>query len=443
MNKDTTNHLILVGDTNSGKSTLINRFIGRNLAVSHHTETTTRDIVEYTFEWGDRCIKCYDTGGLTDKKDGLDITIRKQLFNIIDKSHYILFICDARIGISSSNLLMRDYLLKLNKNVILLVNKIDNPEMDYLADSFWKVGFGKPYPISGLHGYNVRSVLDIICERIEKDKSINNINEDVKNKIILIGKPNCGKSTLFNQLVKDYRSIVSDKPHTTVDPITSLCYSRDNTSIELIDTAGIDRQVHKKFGTIDSYAYLRTEKKLQDSDCALIMIDATVSASEQDRRLLSLVHKFHVPSILILNKWDKISFDIKRDLEYTLYSNKLNLQWIPLIKISALTGYNVNKLFKLIDNVIDNAQFRFKTSVLNEIIERAIVKYPHPKRGGKKRIKILYATQVDIKPPKIMLFTNGNLESSYIRYIEKCIRLEYQFVGVPIHIVVKVKNEES
>ena len=433
----------IVGRPNVGKSTLFNRLTKTKLAIVEDTPGVTRDRLYQDVEWNGKVFTLIDTGGIEmNSKDSILTAVKKQAQIAIEEADLILFVCDGQMGISSEDAEVAQMLMRTKKDVMLVVNKIEdysNPEELY---EYYELGLGEIYPISASHGMNTGDLLDEILERLG-DIDNEEYDPDVI-KIAVIGRPNVGKSSLTNAILGQERCIVSNVPGTTRDAIDT-AFSRDGQDYAIIDTAGM-RKRGKVFETTEKYSVIRSLRAVDRCDVVLMVINAEEGLIEQDKKIAGYAHEQGKGLILVVNKWDLLEKDDKTytEFEKNLRKNLLFMSYAPIIFVSALTKQRVHKVLDLVKYVAEQQSVRISTSVLNEIVREAVMQNPPPTDKG-KRLKILYITQSGVKPPTFVLFVNEPeiLHFSYERYLENKLRESFGFEGTSIKFIVRKRENEE
>ena len=428
----------ILGRPNVGKSTLINRFIGRREAIVEDTPGVTRDRVQYECEWGGRRFIVMDTGGWESKPDGISIAITAGAELAMEEADILAFVVDAQVGALDEDDVMVQELRKTKKPTILIANKVDGDHDEADAHALWNLGLGEPHFVSGLHGRGSGDLLDAIT------KSLPEVGraqvQDGYRRIALIGRPNVGKSSLLNALAGENRSIVDDVAGTTRDPVDSLIEIGDQIW-RFVDTAGIKKRANQASGT-DYYATLRTQTALERSECVALVLDASVPISEQDLRIVSMVEESGKAMVLVLNKWDLVDEDRREQLEKALDRHLGHIEWVQRVNVAAKTGWHRDRLAPALRTALSSWEKRVPTSKLNSFLGALIGATPPPVRGGKQP-KVYYATQAGIAPPKFVVFSSGWIEPSYRRFIERRLREEFGFPGTPVQVAIRVKEREK
>ncbi|QSX06886.1 ribosome biogenesis GTPase Der [Sedimentibacter sp. zth1] len=431
----------IVGRPNVGKSTLFNRLAGKRIAITEDTPGVTRDRIYAECEWLDNYFTLIDTGGIEpNTTDTIFVQMRKQAEIAIDMADVILFMVDGKEGLTASDKEVAQMLRKSNKEIILICNKIDKFVDEENMYEFYNLGLGDPIAISSAEALGLGDLLDIVISKFSDDSDT--AEEENVTKIAVIGKPNAGKSSLINRLVGSDRVIVSNVPGTTRDAIDTE-FEKNGKKYTLIDTAGI-RKKSKISENIEKYSVVRSYTSVERADVCLLMIDAVDGVTEQDARIAGYAHENGKGMIIVVNKWDLIDKEVKSFKKYIEeVRNKLAyLSYAPILTISALTGQRTNKVMETIEEVMNYRNLRVTTGVLNDIITEAVL-MNQPRTVKGKRLKILYATQVSVAPPRFVVFCNDSsiVHFSYVRYIENKIRENFVYNGNPIVIDFKNRGE--
>lgn len=430
----------IVGRPNVGKSTLFNRLAGKRIAITEDTPGVTRDRIYAECEWLDNYFTLIDTGGIEpNSEDTIFIQMRKQAEIAIDMADVILFMVDGKDGVTGADYEVAQMLRKSKKEIILVCNKIDKHVNEDNIYEFYNLGLGDPISISAAEALGLGDLLD---EVIAKFKDYHDVEEDKDNtKIAVIGKPNAGKSSIINRIVGQERVIVSDIPGTTRDAIDTE-FIQDGKKYTLIDTAGI-RKKSKISENIERYSVVRSYAAVERADVCLLVMDAEHGVTEQDARIAGYAHENGKGMIIVLNKWDLIEKDNSSYNKFVeeVRNNLAYLDYAPILTMSALTGQRANKLLELVDEVMQFRNLRISTGILNDIITEAVLMNP-PRSVKGKRLKIYYATQVSVAPPKFVIFCNDSelVHFSYVRYIENKIRENFEYKGNPITIEFKNRS---
>lgn len=432
----------IVGKPNIGKSTLFNRIIGHNKAIVDNIPGVTRDRIYAEAEWLTRKFELIDTGGLENSKINFQLNINEQVNFAIEEANTIIFLVSFIDGINEDDFYVAKTLKKYvkNKKIILCVNKTEKKISENEINQFYNLGFGKPYFISSSHGIGIGDLLDVIVNDIDKLSSTNLDEPDYS--FCIIGKPNVGKSTLFNNIINENRVIVSDIPGSTRDSIDTI-FKYENEEYKIIDTAGIRRKGKIKTN-VEKYSVLRAERAIKKSQCILLVIDVSEGFTEQDEVIGGLAHAANIPTIIVVNKWDKIKKDTNsmNNIIKQIRNQFKYLFWAPIVFISAKEKKRINTIFETINIIRNQASIKIMTSSLNDVVLKAQMVQEAPLfKGG--RLKISYVTQVQSQIPTFVIFCNNSkfLHFSYARYIENQIRNAFGLDKVPITLYWKTKNE--
>ena len=433
----------VVGRPNVGKSTFFNRICGKRISIVKDLPGVTRDRIYADAEWQGYNFTLIDTGGIELKSDdAMYKHIRKQVEIAVDVADVIVFFVDGKQGLVASDMEVADYLRTVNKPVVLAVNKLDNftvENMDAVYD-FYQLGLGVPIGVSAEQSKGLGDLLDEIVKYFDKIES----DESDSIKIAVVGRPNVGKSSMVNKILGYERVIVSDVAGTTRDAVDTP-FTRNDKNYTIIDTAGLRRKRGVEFDTVESYSVMRSIAAIKRADVVLIIFDSSEEISEQDVRIAGMVHEEGKPCIIVMNKWDVVEKDTHtiEDYKKTLDNQLAFMDYYVPIFVSAKTGQRVDRIFDVIDKVYENASRRIPTGILNDVIREAVSVNEPPSPSG-RRLKILYATQTDVNPPKIVIFVNNEkiLHFSYRRYLENSLRKAFDFSGTPIVVVYNSKKEE-
>ncbi|WP_103980910.1 ribosome biogenesis GTPase Der [Helcococcus massiliensis] len=430
----------IIGRPNVGKSTLFNKLVGKRLSITEDTPGITRDRLYSEVEWQNNHFTLVDTGGLElDDSGDFNKDIENQANLAIDSSDLIILLVDGRAGITSLDELIAEKLRKSGREIMVVVNKIEQRETPLSVYDFYTLGFEELHIISAEQGYGLGDLLDAIVEKFpnrDMDK-----DDDDRLKIAVIGKPNVGKSSFVNMLIGEERSIVSNIPGTTRDPIDS-DFERNRNKYTFIDTAGLRRQ-RSVDSRVERFSAIRTYNAIDSADMVLFFIDAEEGVTEQDTKIIGYAHDNRKASIIVVNKWDLIekSTNTMRDFEHEIRNKITFASYAPIAFISVKDEARIDKLFELIDQVDENYSFRIKTGSLNTILRDAMLLNP-PKSKKGKVLKIYYMTQVTTRPPKFIIYVNDEelMHFSYLRFIENKLRENYSFRGVPLTFEVRSRR---
>ncbi len=432
--------LAVVGRPNVGKSTLVNRIIGRREAVVEDRPGVTRDRVYYEANWNGRAFTVVDTGGWDPDARGLAERIAGQAEVAVSLADAVLFVVDATVGITDADEAVVRILRASGKPVVLAANKVDDARTEAEAYGLWNLGLGEPWAVSALHGRGSGDMLDAILAALPETPAMSYEEVGGPRRIAIVGKPNVGKSSLLNMLAKEDRVVVDDAAGTTVDPVDELIVLGDKTW-RFIDTAGIRRRVNQASGH-EYYASLRTSTAIDRAEVAVLVLDASETVSEQDMRIIQTIRDAGRAMIIAFNKWDLVDDERRYYLEREIERDLVQLTWAPRINFTARTGWHVDRLVPAIEKAIEGWETRIGTGALNTFLGRLVAEHPHPVRSG-KQARILFATQPSTAPPTFVLFTTGKLDASYERFIERRLREEFGFAGTPIVIQQKPREKRK
>ncbi|MEG6616243.1 ribosome biogenesis GTPase Der [Peptococcaceae bacterium 1198_IL3148] len=433
----------IVGRPNVGKSTLFNRIVRSRVAIVEDQPGVTRDRLYFDAEWQGNEFTLIDTGGIEFKDtDQFTLHVRRQAEIAIEQADVILFVVDARAGLHPTDYEVASMLRRIKQPVLVVANKVENFDASKIPYyDFYELGLGEPIPVSAAEGMNTGDLLDKVVELLPQIEEEEYPPDTIK--VAIIGRPNVGKSTLFNSLIGEERVIVSNVPGTTRDAIDTYL-ERDNKHYVLIDTAGLRRKGKIEEAT-ERYSVIRSLRAVERSDVVLMLIDATEGVTEQDKRIVGYAEEKGRAIVLVVNKWDLIEKDGKT-------MNRFNedireelgfIQYAPIVYISALTKRRVNRILELVDYVAEQHTLRISTSNVNKLVREAMLHNQPPSDKG-RRLKILYAMQNSVQPPTFILFVNDPelMHFSYLRYIENYFRNAYGFEGTPLRFILRKRDEE-
>ncbi|OCH82285.1 ribosome biogenesis GTPase Der [Gordonia sp. UCD-TK1] len=429
----------IVGRPNVGKSTLVNRILGRREAVVEDIPGVTRDRVSYAASWSGRRFTVVDTGGWEPDAKGLQQAVAAQAELAMRTADAIVVVVDATVGATATDEAVARVLRRSKTPVILCANKVDSERLESDTASLWSLGLGEPYPVSAAHGRGAGDLLDIILGKLpETPREAPTLGGP--RRVALVGKPNVGKSSLLNKLTGTERSVVDNVAGTTVDPVDELVELGGKTW-NFVDTAGLRRKVRTASGH-EYYASLRTRSALDAAEVAILLIDASEPITEQDLRVLSLIIESGRALVIAFNKWDLVDEDRRYQLDKEIDRELARVPWARRVNISASTGRAVQKLVPALESALDSWDKRISTGPLNNWLKDVIAANPPPLRGGRQP-RVMFATQASVRPPTFVLFTTGFLEAGYRRFLERRLREEFNFDGSPVRINVRVRDKRE
>nr|WP_245951207.1 ribosome biogenesis GTPase Der [Phytoactinopolyspora halophila] len=430
----------VVGRPNVGKSTLVNRILGRRAAVVEDVPGVTRDRVAYETAWAGRAFTLLDTGGWNPDAQGMAARITEQAEMAVATADVVIFVVDSVVGATDADESVVRVLRRSGKPVVLAANKVDGPSGEADAAALWNLGLGEPHAVSALHGRGSGDLLDAVLDALPDAPQEAFDEEEGPRRVALVGRPNVGKSSLLNTLARENRAVVDPVAGTTVDPVDELIVLGDR-EWWFVDTAGIRRRVREASGA-EYYASLRTSAALDRAEVAIVLVDASEPLSEQDLRIISMVVDAGRALVLAYNKWDLLDDERRIMLEREIDRQLKHVSWAPRVNVSALTGRRVDRLVTAMDTALDGWSTRVPTAKLNAFFGDVVAAHPHPVRGGKQP-RIMFATQADTRPPRFVLFTTGFLEASYRRFLERRLREEFGFDGTPIELSMRIRERRS
>lgn len=431
----------VIGRPNVGKSTLVNRILGRRAAVVQDKPGVTRDRVRYQAQWAGKDFLLMDTGGWELGVQGLDQMVAAQAEVSLQYADAVLFVTDAQVGATETDMQIARILQKCGRPVILVANKVDSERLEADAMALWSLGLGEPFPLSALHGLGSGDLLDkLIAVFPEKSHLASVLVEGSPGRVALVGRPNVGKSSLLNALAGSQRVVVNELAGTTRDPVDEVIEIA-GVPWTFVDTAGIRRRMHKSRGA-DFYASLRTQTAIEESDVAMVLLDASQELASADIRIIEQVISAGRALVLVNNKWDLLDEERLRDLEREWELQLSHVDWAPRVNLSAKTTWHTNRIEQALTQALAGWKTRITTSELNTFLGRLVAEHPHPVRGGKQP-RIMFATQVSAAPPRFVFFTTGFLEPSYRRFLENRLREQFGFAGSPIQISVRVRERRK
>ncbi|MDQ0193006.1 ribosome biogenesis GTPase Der [Paenibacillus wynnii] len=433
----------IVGRPNVGKSTIFNRLIGERVAIVEDKPGITRDRIYGITDWNGKSFSVIDTGGIEiDGDDTILKSIRAQAELAIEEADVIVFMCDAKSGLTNSDEEVAQLLFRSGKPIVLAINKVDNMKRTDEIYEFYSLGFGDPIGVSGSHGTGLGDLLDAVTERLP-ELTEDEYDEDVI-RVALIGRPNVGKSSLVNAILGEDRVIVSEVAGTTRDAIDTP-FEKDGQRYVLIDTAGM-RKRGKVYESVEKYSVMRAMRAIERADVVLVVINGEEGIIDQDKHIAGYSHEAGKAAIFVVNKWDVIEKDDKtmQNFEKNIRDHFLFMSYAPVVFLSALTKQRLQKLLPVVQHVAQQHSLRITTHLVNDVVSDAVAINPPPTDKG-RRLRINYVTQVAVKPPTIVVFVNDPslMHFSYERYLENKIRAAFNFEGTPIRIFTRRKSDES
>jgi GTP-binding protein len=433
--------LAVVGRPNVGKSTLVNRLLGRREAVVEDVPGVTRDRIAYDGLWNGRRFTLVDTGGWEPDASGLQAAVAAQAELAMRTADAVMLVVDASVGATATDEAVARVLRRSDRPVLLAATKVDDDRLTSDTAALWRLGLGEPHPVSGLHGRGAGDLLDAILEALP-DSPRDRFAEGAggPRRVALVGKPNVGKSSLLNKVSGEVRSVVHDVAGTTVDPVDSLV-ELDGEVWRFVDTAGLRKRVRTASGT-EYYASLRTRAAIEAAEVAVVLVDASEPMAEQDQRVIGMVEEAGRALVLAFNKWDLVDEDRRLAMKRELERDLVRVPWAERVNISALTGRAVQKIAPALRTALESWDKRIPTGQLNGWLAEVIAATPPPVRGGKQP-KVLFATQAGTRPPTFVLFTSGFLEAGYRRFLERRLREQFGFTGSPVRISVRVREKRG
>ncbi|PMC61378.1 cytidylate kinase [Corynebacterium xerosis] len=429
----------IVGRPNVGKSTMVNRFIGRREAVVEDFPGVTRDRISYLGDWGGRRFWVQDTGGWDPDAKGLNASIARQAEAAMETADVIIMVVDTNVGVTATDEMMARRLQRAEQPVILTANKFESDSQLGDVAEFWALGLGEPHPTSALHGRGNADVMDEVVKAFPEVPRAKAQPQGPR-RVAIVGKPNVGKSSLLNKISGEDRAVVSDIAGTTVDPVDSLVQLEDSLW-RFVDTAGIRKKTKQAQGH-EFYASLRTRSAIDNSEVVIFLVDSSEPIAEQDQRVLRMILDSGRALVVAYNKWDLMDEDRRDLLEREIDLQLSHVPWARRVNISAKTGRALQKLEPAMLEALDSWDRRIPTGRLNTWLRTVLQEVPPPMRGGRLP-RVLFATQASTRPPVIVLFTTGFLEHGYRRFLERRLREEFGFEGSPVRIAVRVREKRK
>ncbi|MHB8896935.1 MAG: ribosome biogenesis GTPase Der [Candidatus Geothermincolia bacterium] len=429
----------ILGRPNVGKSTLLNRIAARMVAIVDSVSGVTRDRKYVPASWRDRDFMIADTGGVGIEEGFLSSEVERQAFFAADEADAVIMLVDVKTGVTGDDEWLARKLKKLRRDVLLVVNKVDNPEQESEASAFYELGLGDPITISAQHGLGIGDLLDRIVDLLPPSE-VTVLKPEVA--VALVGRPNVGKSSILNRLSGEERALVHEEPHTTRDTIDTIV-ERDDRNYRILDTAGI-RKKRTGMTDLEYYSSVRTFRAIEDADVVLLVIDASEGPSEHDQKIASKIEARGRASIILLNKWDTVEerHHAKEVMEAIGFKFRYATH-LPLLRVSALSGRGIDKILPLVDNVYEEWNARIPTAALNEFMGRVKEKIAPPRKGG-RQLKLYYATQAGTAPPTVVIFVNDAslVKADYRKFLVRQLREEYGFWGSPLRVHFRTAGAE-
>jgi GTPase len=427
----------VVGRPNVGKSTLVNRILGRRAAITQELPGVTRDRVTYQAEWDGRHFEVIDTGGWEPHVQGLAASVVAQVERAIAEADLVLLVVDAQVGIAPEDDAMAERLRRAKVPVLLVANKIDDARAELELGRLWALGLGDPHPVSALHGRGSGDLLDDILARLPATPRADLAPRPPA--VAIVGRPNVGKSSLLNRLAGGDVAIVDPTPGTTRDTVDSTV-THDGRSWRFVDTAGMRRSFAKAKGA-DYYALVRSYEAVDRADVAILVVEGPEGIAEQDQKVAVRAVEAGCALVVVANKWDLMDEETRRQFTVDMERKLHFVNWAPLLRTSARTGRGVDRIWGALGDVLEARAMRVPTAAINQWLETAVGRTPPPTVQGHS-VKLRYATQARTEPPEIVVFSTARLSPSYQRYLEHDVRRTFGFEGTPVRLVVRVRKRE-
>ena len=430
----------IVGRPNVGKSSLVNRVLGRREAIVEEMPGVTRDRRSFVAEWAGRRFEIVDTGGLEPGAKGLERLVAEQAEAAIAAADVVVLVADAVAGPNQDDMVVAEKLRRSNKPSLVVANKVDSGRDEPLAAALYRLGLGDPHPVSALHGRGSGDFLDALVAALPPEGGR---ARDVWASIAIVGRPNVGKSSLLNSLLREQRSIVDSVPGTTRDPVDSYMQLEGDRTVRIVDTAGMRREVQLK-DPLEYFSFLRSRGTIDRADLAVLVVDISEGVTGHDQRIAEEIMSAGRACVVVLNKWDLLGGDEvdRKRLERDVRDKLRFVSWAPLVRTSALTRRGVDKVLPATEVAIASYRRRLTTSAVNRLIQAAQERRPHPRVGGRSA-RVLYAVQASVEPPTVVLFSNGRLSTEYLRYLENRLREEEPFEGTPVRMQVRIRSRRE
>jgi GTP-binding protein len=425
----------VVGRPNVGKSTLVNRILGRRAAITEAVPGVTRDRVPYEAEWSGRRFELLDTGGWEPRASGLNAQVVAQAERAMREAELVLFVVDATVGVTEEDAAVAARLRRAGIPVLLVANKVDGPEQELATGALWSLGLGEPLPVSSLHGRGAGELLDALAERLGTERST--AEEPDLPALAIVGRPNVGKSSLLNRLAGAELAIVAETPGTTRDTVDSVVV-HDGRGYRVVDTAGMRRSLARAAGA-DYFALVRSLEAVDRADLALLVLEGPAGVAEQDQKVAARAVEAGCALVLLANKWDLMDEDARRSFRADLEHRLWFVEWAPLLHVSARTGRGVERIWDQVDHALVERARRVPTAALNQWLAAVTGRTPPPPSRGRP-VKVRYVTQARVNPPEFVFFATGTLTPAYRRYLERELRRSFGFEGTPLRVIGRVRN---
>ena len=429
----------VLGRPNVGKSTLLNRLASRMVAIVDSMPGVTRDRKYVPARWRDSDFIVADTGGVGIEEGFLASDVERQAFFAAEEADVIVMLVDVKTGVTDDDEWLARKLKRLKRQVLLVVNKVDNPALENEAAVFYSLGLGEPITISAQHGLGIGDLLDKVVELLPEFVPA---EEKPEISVAIVGRPNVGKSSILNRLSEEERALVHEEPHTTRDTIDTIVEG-DDKDYRILDTAGI-RKNRGAMDDVEYYSSVRTFRAIEDADVVLLVIDAGEGPSDHDQKIASKIASRGRACIILINKWDLI--EERHKAKEVMDSLAYKFRWathLPLLRVSAMTGRGIDKVLPLVDTVYEEWQARIPTPALNDFFARVKDKVAPPRKGS-RQLKMYYATQAGTAPPTVIIFVNdaGLVKEDYRKFLERQLREEYGFWGTPVRVHFKTAGKD-